>query len=169
VVEGDELVALESSGLHTNGYSLARRIVSERMRLTVRDQFPGESETVAEVLLRIHTSYLKALHPVLPRVHAMAHITGGGLPGNLNRALPGTLDAVVDTSSWEAPNVFAQLQIAGGVPLDEMYRTFNMGVGMVVITSSADVGAVTRSAANAGISAWRLGRIIRGRGQVILS
>jgi phosphoribosylformylglycinamidine cyclo-ligase len=169
VVEGDELVALESSGLHTNGYSLARRIVSERMRLTVRDQFPGESETVAEVLLRIHTSYLKALHPVLPRVHAMAHITGGGLPGNLNRALPGTLDAVVDTSTWEAPNVFAQLQIAGGVPLDEMYRTFNMGVGMVVITSSADVGAVTRSAANAGISAWRLGRIMRGRGQVILS
>lgn len=169
VVEGDQLVAFESSGLHTNGYSLARRIVSERMRLTVRDRFPGESATVADVLLRVHTSYLKALQPVLSRVHAMAHITGGGLPGNLNRALPETLDAVVDTVSWRVPNVFAQLESAGSVPKTEMFKTFNMGVGMVVITNSADVGAVTRSAAHAGISAWRLGRVVRGSGQVILS
>jgi phosphoribosylformylglycinamidine cyclo-ligase len=169
VKEGDELVALKSSGLHTNGYSLARRIVSERMRLTIRDRFPGESETVAEVLLRIHMSYLKALRPVLPRIHAMAHITGGGLPGNLNRALPDTLDAVVHTASWQVPNVFSQLQHAGAVPMDEMYRTFNMGVGMVVITSAADVGAVTRSAADAGVTAWRLGRVVSGSGRVLLS
>jgi phosphoribosylformylglycinamidine cyclo-ligase len=169
VVEGDQLVALESSGLHTNGYSLARRIVSERMRLTVRDRFPGESATVAEVLLRVHTSYLKALRPMLPRVHAMAHITGGGLPGNLNRALPETFDAEVHTSSWRVPNVFEQLERAGAVPRDEMFKTFNMGVGMVVITGSADADAMIRSARDAGISAWKCGRVVRGRGQVILS
>jgi phosphoribosylformylglycinamidine cyclo-ligase len=168
VKEGDALVALESSGLHTNGYSLARKIVAERLRLTAADSFPGESASVAEVLLRIHTSYLKALRPVLSRVHAMAHITGGGLPGNLNRALPDSLDAVVQVSSWRVPNLFAQLARAGDVPTDEMFRAFNMGVGMVVITSSADVDAVTRSARDAGISAWLLGRVVRGSGQVIL-
>ena len=169
VVEGDHLIALESSGLHTNGYSLARRIVSERMHLTALDEFPGESATVAEVLLRVHRSYLKALQPVLSHVHAMAHITGGGLPGNLNRALPKTLDAVVETSSWTVPNLFAQLERAGAVPRSEMFRTFNMGVGIVVITSSANAAAVTRSAKNAGIHSWTLGRVVRGSGQVILA
>ena len=169
VREGDQLVALESSGLHTNGYSLARRIVAERMRLTAQDEFPGESASVAEVLLRVHQSYLKALHPVLGRVHAMAHITGGGLPGNLNRALPPSLDAVVETSSWKVPNLFARLERAGAVPRSEMYRTFNMGVGMVVITDSANVDAVIRSAKDAGIHAWTLGRTVRGSGQVILA
>ena len=169
VLEGDVLVGFESSGLHTNGYSLARRVVAERMRLTAKDQFPGESATVADVLLRVHTSYLKALRPVLSRIHAMAHITGGGLPGNLNRALPETLNAEVDTKSWRIPNLFAQLEKHGGVPRSEMYRTFNMGVGMVVITSSADVDAVKRSAKDAGISAWTLGRVVRGSGQVIFA
>jgi phosphoribosylformylglycinamidine cyclo-ligase len=168
VVDGDQLVALGSSGLHTNGYSLARRIVSERMKLAVNDPFPGESSTVAEVLLRVHTSYLKALCPVLGRVHAMAHITGGGLPGNLNRALPPSLDAVVDASSWTIPNLFQQLEAAGGVPRPEMFRTFNMGIGMVVITDPADADAVTNSARDAGISAWALGHVKRGSGQVIL-
>lgn len=168
VVEGDRLIGLASSGLHTNGYSLARRIVSERMKLAVRDAFPGESGTVSEVLLRVHTSYLKALRPVLPRVHAMAHITGGGLPGNLNRALPANLDAVVEMSSWRVPNLFAQLQIAGGVSQDEMFKAFNMGVGMVVITGSSEVDAVMNSAKSAGITAWSLGRVQRGSGRVIL-
>ena len=99
----------------------------------------------------------------------MAHITGGGLPGNLNRALPSQLDAAVETSSWKVPNLFAQLQRAGGVSQDEMFRAFNMGVGMVVITSSAEVDAVKRSAKDAGIPAWTLGRVVRGSGQVILS
>ncbi|HYC50198.1 MAG TPA: phosphoribosylformylglycinamidine cyclo-ligase [Gemmatimonadaceae bacterium] len=168
VEDGDHLIALGSSGLHTNGYSLARRIVSDRMRLGVRDEFPGEDASVADVLLRVHTSYLKAMVPVLPLVHAMAHITGGGLPGNLNRALPPTLDAVVDTNSWNIPNVFTQLERAGGVPRDEMYRAFNMGVGMVVITNSANANAVMDSARDAGITAWTLGRVTRGSGQVLL-
>ena len=168
VKDGDLLVALESSGLHTNGYSLARRIVSDRMRLGMNDVFPGERASVADVLLRVHTSYLKALRPVLSRVRAMAHVTGGGLPGNLNRALPSTLDAVVDTSSWRIPNVFEQLERAGAVPRPEMFRAFNMGVGMVVITDSANASAVTKSARAAGINAWTLGRVTRGSGRVIL-
>jgi phosphoribosylformylglycinamidine cyclo-ligase len=168
VGEGDVLVGLESSGLHTNGYSLARRIVSDRLKLGVDDLFPGESATVGDVLLRVHVSYLKAMRPVLSRVHAMAHITGGGLPGNLNRALPSTLDAVVQTSSWQVPNLYRQLERAGNVARDEMFRAFNMGVGLVVITKAAEADAVIRSARAADISAWPLGRVVRGSGTVIL-
>jgi phosphoribosylformylglycinamidine cyclo-ligase len=166
VEEGDVLVGLESSGLHTNGYSLARRIVFERMGLGVHDPFPGETGTVADVLLRVHRSYLPVLRPVLGRVHAMAHITGGGLPGNVNRALPDTLDAVIDAGSWTLPNLYRQLERAGQVDRAEMYRTFNMGVGMVVITDEAGAEAVQASATSAHIGNWRLGRIVRGAGQV---
>ena len=157
---------MASNGLHTNGYSLARRIVSERMGLGMADPFPGEGASVAEVLLRVHRSYLPVLRPALGRVHAMAHITGGGLPGNVNRALPDTLDAVLDANSWEVPNLFRQLERSGQVDRAEMYRTFNMGVGMVVITDEAGAEAVQASAASAHIANWRLGRIVRGAGQV---
>jgi phosphoribosylformylglycinamidine cyclo-ligase len=169
VREGDMLIGLESSGLHTNGYSLARRIVTERMRLGPTDPFPGESASTADVLLRVHRSYLPVLRPMLGTIHAMAHVTGGGLPGNVNRALPSTLDAEIDTSTWQVPNVFARLQEAGGVVRDEMFRAFNMGVGMVVIAASADAEAIVRSAQSSEIRAWRLGRIIRGAGQVLLN
>src|SRR5262249_41493805 len=163
------LVGLESSGLHTNGYSLARRIISERMRLGTSDAFPGEKGTVADVLLAVHRSYLAPLKPLLPTVHAMAHITGGGLPGNLNRALPPNLDAVVDTSTWRFPNVFQQLGEAGGVDRAEMFRTFNMGVGMVVIVPESAVDGVIQGSRKAGIHAWRLGNVTSGAGQVILN
>jgi phosphoribosylformylglycinamidine cyclo-ligase len=166
VEEGDVLVGLPSSGLHTNGYSLARRIVFDRMGLRVSDPFPGEGATTAEVLLRVHRSYLPALRPALQRIHAMAHITGGGLPGNVNRALPDTLDAVIDANSWEVPNLFRQLEQAGQVDRAEMYRTFNMGVGMVVITDEAGAEAVRAAAAAVHLGSWRLGRIVRGSGQV---
>ena len=166
VEEGDVLVGLASSGLHTNGYSLARRIVFERMGLGVNDPFPGEEGTVADVLLRVHRSYLSVLRPVLGRIRAMAHITGGGLPGNVNRALPDTLDAVIDAGRWEVPNLFRQLERAGSVDRAEMYRTFNMGVGMVVITDEAGAEAVQASAESAHLGNWRLGRIVRGAGQV---
>jgi phosphoribosylformylglycinamidine cyclo-ligase len=166
VEEGDVLVGLPSSGLHTNGYSLARRIVFDRMGLRVGDPFPGEDATTAEVLLRVHRSYLPALRPALQRVHAMAHITGGGLPGNVNRALPDTLDAIIDADSWEVPNLFRQLERAGQVDRAEMYRTFNMGVGMVVITDEAGADAVAAAAASVHLGSWRLGRVVRGAGQV---
>jgi phosphoribosylformylglycinamidine cyclo-ligase len=169
VEEGDVLLGLASNGLHTNGYSLARQIVSERMKLGVADPFPGEDGTVADVLLRVHRSYLPALKSVLSRIHGMAHITGGGLPGNVVRALPDTLDAEIDGSSWEVPNLFRQLEQAGDVTRAEMYRTFNMGVGMVVITDEASVAAVEASAASAHIATFRLGRVVRGTGKVRIS
>jgi phosphoribosylformylglycinamidine cyclo-ligase len=169
VREGDVLIGLASSGLHTNGYSLARRIVTERMHLGPRDPFPGESESTADVLLRVHRSYLPVLRPVLGTIHAMAHITGGGLPGNVNRALPPNLDADIDTRSWEIPNLFTQLQRAGAVARDEMFRAFNMGVGMVVICAPSDAETIVRAAQSEGVGAWRLGRVIRGTGQVVLN
>jgi phosphoribosylformylglycinamidine cyclo-ligase len=173
VRSGDVLVGLASSGLHTNGYSLARRIVAERLRLGPHDRFPGEDGSVADVLLRVHQSYLAALTPVLDgaddHVHAMAHITGGGIPGNLNRALPDSVDAVVETSTWEVPNAFRGLERAGAVPRDEMFRAFNMGVGMIVVTSTVGADAVVANAAAAGVNAWRLGRVQPGSGRVTLS
>jgi len=166
VEEGDVLVGLASNGLHTNGYSLARRIVADRLRLGVSDPFPGEDASVADALLRIHRSYLPLLRPVLGKIHGMAHITGGGLPGNVNRVLPDTLDAEIQASSWPVPNLFAQLERAGQVPRAEMYRTFNMGIGMVVITDEAGAVAVEASARSANVEAWRLGRTVRGTGRV---
>ena len=169
VRDGDVLVALESSGLHTNGFSLARRIVDERMQLDTNDRFPDDSRSVADVLLAVHRSYLESVRPMLSRLHAMAHITGGGIPGNLNRALPPTLDAVVDTSTWEIPNLFRQLAQAGGVDRDEMFRAFNMGVGMLVIGPVDTAGDVIAAAAAQGVRAWRAGAVQRGSGRVILN
>jgi phosphoribosylformylglycinamidine cyclo-ligase len=169
VREGDVLLGLESNGLHTNGYSLARRIVAERLRLGPNDAFPGGGGSVADVLLRVHRSYLGALAPVLDRIHAMAHITGGGLEGNVNRVLPRGLDAVVDTTTWTVPREFTVLAEAGEVARGEMFRAFNMGVGMVVITTLDDAGAVMHSAASAGVRCWRLGSIGPGSGRVILN
>ena len=168
VREQDVLVALASTGLHTNGYSLARLIVTQRLHLGPTDLFPGTHSTVADVLLAIHRSYWRPLAPVLDVTHAMAHITGGGLPGNVNRALPDTCDAVVETSTWDVPNQFQVLQRAGEVSREEMFRTFNMGVGMVVITDARSADAVIASARTSGVEAWVAGRIVRGRGNVIL-
>jgi phosphoribosylformylglycinamidine cyclo-ligase len=169
VREGDVIVGIESSGLHTNGFSLARRIVNDRMKLSVHDRFPGADAPVGDVMLSIHRSYLSVLRPMLSRVHAMAHITGGGLPGNLNRALPKTLDAIVDTTSWNVPNLFAQLQVAGSVDRQEMFRTFNMGVGMTVITPESEAAVVISAAEAQGVHAWRLGVVQGGTGQVVLN
>ncbi len=171
VRDGDVLIGLESNGLHTNGLSLARRIVAERMNLGVSDRFPGDDRSAGDVLLAVHRSYLAALRPVLGdgSVHAMAHITGGGLPGNLNRALPATFDAIVDTRSWTVPNVFQQLARRGRVDRLEMFRTFNMGVGMVVIVPPSSVERVIAAAAAAGVRGWTIGRIGAGSGRVVLS
>jgi phosphoribosylformylglycinamidine cyclo-ligase len=169
VREGDVLLGFESSGLHTNGFSLARRIVTERMKLGVNDGFPGDDRSVGDVLLAVHRSYLSLMKPLLSRIHAMAHITGGGIPGNLNRVLPPTLNAIVDTGSWQIPNLFERLQAAGGVSLPEMFRTFNMGVGMVVIAAESQCTDVLAAASAMGIHAWRLGVVASGSGEVILT
>ncbi len=169
VCDGDVLVGLASSGLHTNGYSLARKIVAERMGLGTEDTFPGTGQTVADVMLTVHRSYLAILLPLLEKIHAMAHITGGGLPGNLGRALPPGLEAVVDTSSWEVPVLFDQLQKEGEVRREEMFRVFNMGVGMVVIAPPENADAVIRDADAAGIGAWTMGEVRAGSGDVVLT
>jgi phosphoribosylformylglycinamidine cyclo-ligase len=166
---GDRLVGLASNGLHTNGYSLARRIVAERLRLGPSDPFPeANGASTADVLLQVHRSYLSCLRPLLGRVHAMAHITGGGLPGNLNRALPPTLDADVDTSSWTVPSLFRVLGEAGAVPRLEQFRAFNMGVGMVVVVAPEDVADVRSAASAHGIDAFEMGAVVPGTGRVRL-
>ncbi len=167
VKAGHVLVGLEGNGLHTNGYSLARRIVSDRLKLGVHDAFPdADGATVADVLLKVHRSYLPTMRPLLTDVCAMAHITGGGLPGNLNRALPNMLDAVIDTTSWTVPNEFRVLAQAGQVAEDEMFRAFNMGVGMVVIVEAAHVDKVIARAQSQQIGAWVMGDVVNGSGVV---
>jgi phosphoribosylformylglycinamidine cyclo-ligase len=168
VEPSDSLVALPSSGLHTNGYTLARRIVSERLRLGPLDPFPDTDASVADVLLKVHRSYYGVLWPLLPDVHSLAHITGGGIPGNLDRAIPPNLDAVVETSSWSVPQEFTVLQKAGGVTVEEMFRTFNMGVGMVAVTPAKAAERVVEKLRSGGCAAWRLGRVEPGSGTVRL-
>ena len=168
VAQGDLLVGLASSGLHTNGYSLARKIVSDRMKLGMNDTFPGSDMSVADAMLQVHRSYLALLRPLLEKIHAMAHITGGGLPGNLDRALPTTLDAVVEKESWSVPPLFLELQKAGDVPAEEMFRVFNMGVGLVLIVPPENADVIIRAADAAGVGAWEMGELRPGSGNVIL-
>lgn len=168
VVPGDVLIGLPSSGLHTNGYTLARRIVDAELGLAPGDRFPGTDVSVADVLLAVHRSYYRALEPLLGEVHALAHITGGGIPGNLNRALPDTVDAVVETSSWTIPHVFEVLGEAGHVESAEMFRTFNMGIGMVAVVPSANAGGVASSLLAGGSDAWIVGEVRPGTGRVVL-
>jgi phosphoribosylformylglycinamidine cyclo-ligase len=135
VAVGDRLVGLPSSGLHTNGYSLARQIVFEQMKLQVDSRVPELGRTVGEALLEPHRSYLQMIRPLLDggRIKAMAHITGGGITENLPRVLPHGTAAVVDASAWEVPPLFRWLQRNGSVPIEDMMRTFNMGMGLVIV------------------------------------
>ena len=130
---GDVLLGYASSGLHTNGYTLARRIVFERMRLDVHDALAELDRSVGEVLLDVHRSYYRSVKPILSLVHGMAHITGGGIPGNLVRILPPGCEAIVDPGSWEIPPLFSILQRAGSVSTEEMRDVFNLGVGLVAV------------------------------------
>ena len=163
---GDVLIGLPSSGLHTNGYTLARKIVFEAMGLTVNDAFPGADRTVGDVFLDVHRSYLNVLKPILAtdRIRGLAHITGGGIPGNLPRILGTELGARVDLSSWEVPNTFQVLGDGGGVELGEMLRVFNMGVGMVVLTSPDDADQVLSDLRDGGSMPWVMGEVEAGEG-----
>ncbi len=159
---GDVLVGYASSGLHTNGYTLARRIVFDRLRLDVQDEFPETGRSVAQVLLAVHRSYAEAVTPVIPRLHALAHITGGGIPGNLVRVLPPGCAAVVNAGGWVWPTVFRVLMRAGEVSLGEMRRVFNLGVGMIAVAAREDVEAVIAAAKRAKVDAWMIGEIVAG-------
>jgi len=160
---GDALVGYASSGLHTNGYTLARHIVFDRLKLGVTDRFPDSTAAVADVLLAVHTSYYAAVTPVLPVVHALAHITGGGIAGNLVRVLPEGCQAVVQSGSWAWSPVFRVLKHAGDVSIAEMRRVFNLGVGMIAVTAREDVDEVRRVATRAGITTWIIGEVVPGK------
>ncbi|GMV07222.1 MAG: phosphoribosylformylglycinamidine cyclo-ligase [Gemmatimonadota bacterium] len=164
--EGDVLLGLASTGLHTNGYTLARRIVFDVMGLAVGDELPGTGRSVADELLSVHRSYLPVLWPLLEagRVRGLAHITGGGIPGNLPRVLPEGLGAVVDRAAWEVPPVFRTLQDAGRVDRFEMDRVFNMGIGMLIVVRPDDADDVARSARAAGTEVWSVGQVESGKG-----
>ena len=144
ITVGDVLIGLPSSGLHTNGYSLARRIVFDSLALRVDDRVPELDATVGEALLVSHRSYLQAVAPLVARgaIKGMAHITGGGITDNLPRVLPQGMAARIDRASWEVPALFQWLQRAGDVPIDDMLRTFNMGIGLVLVCSPALVDPV---------------------------
>jgi phosphoribosylformylglycinamidine cyclo-ligase len=166
VQEGDSLIALGSSGLHTNGYSLARKIVFEAMGLEVDDVLPGIDRTVGEALLSVHRSYLPSLRPLLAegRIRGLAHVTGGGIPGNLPRTLPKGLGARIRLESWDIPPLFRALQAGGRVAHDEMFRVFNMGVGMIVIVPSEEARSIADDLAASGEASWILGEVVKGEG-----
>jgi phosphoribosylformylglycinamidine cyclo-ligase len=161
---GDVLIGYASNGLHTNGYSLARRVLFDELKLGVESEVKELGGRVGDVLLRVHRSYWSALQPVLSRVHALAHITGGGIPGNLVRVLPNGCGAAVRIGAWPVPPLFAFLQRKGRVSDDEMYRVFNMGVGMIAVAASGDADAVREAARRAGVETWTIGEITRGAG-----
>ena len=162
---GDVLVGVPSSGLHTNGYSLARRVIFEHLRLKVDSYVAELSGTVGDVLLAPHRSYLQMVQPLLDagRIKGMAHITGGGITENLPRVLPHGTAAVVNSSAWEVPPLFTWLERSGGIPHDDMMRTFNMGIGLIIVTGRDQAEPlIDELAARGGKDARVIGEIVPG-------
>ena len=161
---GDVIIGLASNGLHTNGYSLARKVLFEQMGLTLSSKLPGVARTLGDELLRVHKNY-QPLLASLPEglVKGLAHITGGGLLDNLPRVLPKTTDAVIDTHAWKVPAIFQHIAEGGKIDRTEMYQVFNMGIGMAVV-----VGAADWQQALALTKGRVIGRIEKGSGLVKL-
>jgi phosphoribosylformylglycinamidine cyclo-ligase len=166
VSEGDVLLGYASSGFHTNGYSLLRRVVFGDLALGLDDPFPETGASVADVLLAVHRSYFEAVWAARASFHALAHVTGGGIPGNLVRVLPSHTDAVVRDGSWPVPVPFRVVQAAGAVSDAEMRSVFNLGVGLVGVCSPAGVAAARAVAREAGVETWEIGAVRRGTGLV---
>jgi phosphoribosylformylglycinamidine cyclo-ligase len=170
VQAGDVLLGLTSNGFHTNGYSLVRKIIFDKLKLNVDDRYPGSGDSVADVLLRVHRSYLAPLEPLIvaERIHALAHITGGGIPENLDRVMPEGLSAFVQRGSWDVPSEFAALIEAGGVPREDAERTFNMGIGMVVVVGADDADSITQTLREAGEGVSMIGTVAEGHEPVVM-
>jgi phosphoribosylformylglycinamidine cyclo-ligase len=162
---GDVILGMPSSGLHTNGYSLARKVLLETMRLPLTARPEGLKRTLGEELMRVHVNYQPAL-AALPAgiVKGLAHITGGGLVDNLPRVLPKDCDAVIDTTAWKVPALFRLIETGGAVPPEEMYQVFNMGIGMAVVVRPKDADAASQQ-----LKARVIGKIEDGSGKVRLS
>jgi phosphoribosylformylglycinamidine cyclo-ligase len=164
VQNGDVLLGLSSNGFHTNGYSLVRKVVFENLKLNVDDVFPDTSSSVADILLRVHRSYLPAMQQVFNTegLHALAHITGGGIPENLDRVIPEGLCARVQRSAWRVPNEFAVIQRGGSVPLDDMERTFNMGIGLIAVVARDEADRIAHLLRECGEAVHAIGDIMSG-------
>ena len=161
MVEGDILIGLGSSGVHSNGFSLVRRII-QAANLSYTSTAPWDlSTTVGASLLTPTRIYVRALLPILSQVKGLAHITGGGLVENVPRMLPASLAASIEFGTWDMPPVFRWLKTAGNVAPSEMVRTFNSGIGMVIAVDAAKVDAVTNSLVSSGEKVFRLGRLVR--------
>jgi phosphoribosylformylglycinamidine cyclo-ligase len=172
---GDIVLGLASSGLHSNGFSLARHICFKKLNLKVDEKIPElDNKTIGEVLLAPTRIYVRPVVRMLGRykvkqvVHAMAHITGAGLPGNIPRVLPKNCDAVISSSAWRIPPIFDFLQKNGPVERDEMFRVFNMGIGFILIISSDFADSISKQLARSGETVYNLGSITRGSGKVII-
>jgi phosphoribosylformylglycinamidine cyclo-ligase len=163
VEPGDQIIGYASTGLHTNGYTLARKVIFESLQLRIDDPFPETDQTVAQVLLAVHRSYAAVVRPVLSVVHALAHVTGGGIPGNLVRVLPAGVEAVIDAGSWPWPPLFRVLMRAGQVGREEMRSVFNLGIGMIAVIARDDVETTIRAAQRAHVPAWIIGEIRANR------
>jgi phosphoribosylformylglycinamidine cyclo-ligase len=172
IAAGDAVIGVASSGLHSNGFSLVRKIVFDLAKLDVRDRVEELGATVGEVLLRPTTIYSRAVRGVLSHykvkgvVHGIAHITGGGLFENLARILPEGVGITVDRGSWQMPAVFSWLQRVGEVEEEEMHRVFNMGIGLVLVVSPYYAESIQQQVANAGLESWLIGRAVEGHSEV---
>ncbi len=171
VKPGDILIGLKSNGLHTNGFSLVRKILFGKLKLTVEDYLPEIKNYVGEELLKIHRSYYPLLSPLRETgiIKGYAHITGGGFYDNIPRTLPHTCSAVIDTSTWETPPIFTFLQENGDVPTTEMYHTFNMGIGMVLVVGSEQENELETFLKSKNEDFCKLGKVIEGEGKVELT
>jgi phosphoribosylformylglycinamidine cyclo-ligase len=167
---GDVCIGLASNGLHTNGYTLARKVAFEVAGLKPGDLVPGLQVTIDAALMQVHRCYASVIHELIEdvEIHGMAHITGGGIPGNLRRIIPDGLSAVVHKANWPVPPLFRFLQSAGNVAEDEMYRAFNMGVGYVLVAPAKNADAVMAHLRDRNETAWRIGEVVRGESKVVL-
>src|SRR5687767_683108 len=169
IVPGDVLIGLPSNGLHTNGYSLARKVAFESLQLTADSHVPDLGETVGDALLRTHRSYLPVIKPLLGRqlIKGMAHITGGGITDNLPRVLPSGTAARVDRAAWRVPPIFRWIGEAGRVPEYDLRRTLNMGIGLILVVAARDADVVRKELLNAGeANSVVIGDIVSGNQDV---
>jgi phosphoribosylformylglycinamidine cyclo-ligase len=169
ITPGDIAIGLRSSGLHTNGFSLARKIVTEAAGKRYADQFEPAGKSFGEVLLTPHRAY-SPVRALMSRgaIKGCAHITGGGFQDNVDRVLPGGCDAVIDTKTWTPDPIYNFMQQAGNVEPDEMYHTFNMGVGMVLVVDPASAELVLRAPEISAFEPTIIGKIAKGTGKVVL-
>jgi len=168
IVPGDKLIGLPSSGLHSNGYSLARKVLLEVAGYSVDTWLEQLGRTVGEEMLEPTRIYVRAVLPLLERyrIKGLAHITGGGLTGNVPRVLPAGVAVNIRPGSWPVPPVFDLIEAAGGVERAEMFRTFNMGIGMVAVVSKEEAGEIMNDLAARGEKSYLIGEVVEGKGEV---